>query len=575
VGSFRLKLVGFFALLLLFPLAIAFYGYDSLARSNETGRADAQLETSLRGVVAAYAGKLDAAASQAESLAAQPALGRALRGHDRRTLAQLVGRTQGAAVRAPGLGVGAIPVGAATKTVRVLDGGRSLGRVIVSVPLDAALLRQLSAGLASTDRLVLTREGELGLVPGTASSVHRDGRAYRGLASAPLSQPAGVELAVLTPQAGISHAARVSEERIAAALLASFLLLGAGTYLVGRSIVSSLSRVADAARAIAGGRLGERVDVRGSDEFAQLGTAFNHMADQLEQRLAELEAEKARVREIAAHFGEALTATLAPEQLLEIVVEGVVEATGADAGSVVGADGSVAARVGQPGAAGDVIRFPLRTSVSDFGTLELVGHGFDHSHVETAASLAGQAVVALENARLHRVVERQALLDGLTGIANRRSLDETLHDELARAARFGDDVCLVLSDLDNFKSVNDRFGHPVGDLVLRAFADTLRDTVRDVDTAGRWGGEEFALVLPGTDLEGGARLAERARAAIEARELAAEDGTPLPITASFGVAVFTGAGELDDLVAAADGALYEAKRTGKNRVVVAANRVRS
>jgi diguanylate cyclase (GGDEF)-like protein len=276
------------------------------------------------------------------------------------------------------------------------------------------------------------------------------------------------------------------------------------------------------------------------------------------------------VREVAAHFGEALTATLAPEQLLQIVVESIVEATGALAGAVVAADGTTAAGVGDAHAAGDAIRFPLRTGASDFGTLELIGDGFDHGNVETAASLAAQAVVALENARLHRVVERQALLDGLTGLANRRSLDETLHDELARAVRFGDELCLVLCDLDNFKSVNDRFGHPCGDLVLRSFAQTLGETVRDIDTAGRWGGEEFAVVLPGTDLAGGTQLAERVRQAIEIRELAAEDGSPLPVTASFGVAVFPQTGSLEGLIAAADGALYEAKRTGKNRVVAAA-----
>ena len=94
-------------------------------------------------------------------------------------------------------------------------------------------------------------------------------------------------------------------------------------------------------------------------------------------------------------------------------------------------------------------------------------------------------------------------------------LEETLRFELARAARFDDEVCLVLADLDDFKRVNDRYGHAVGDEVLKEFARALRATVRESDVAGRWGGEEFALVLPGTDAEGGARLAERARAAIE------------------------------------------------------------
>ena len=137
----------------------------------------------------------------------------------------------------------------------------------------------------------------------------------------------------------------------------------------------------------------------------------------------------------------------------------------------------------------------------------------------TAASLAGQAVVALENARLHRIVERQALVDGLTGLANRRQADETLASELARAERLGGPVGLILADVDDFKAVNDRHGHPTGDIVLRDLAETFRETVREIDTAARWGGEEFAVILPGTDLEGAAQLAERLRVALSEREI--------------------------------------------------------
>ena len=183
--------------------------------------------------------------------------------------------------------------------------------------------------------------------------------------------------------------------------------------------------------------------------------------------------------------------------------------------------------------------------------------------------LAGQAVVALENARLHRAVERQASLDGLTALANRRSAQDALHAEVSRAARFGGEVALVMADLDGFKAVNDRFGHPVGDEVLREFAETLRDTAREVDVAGRWGGEEFVLVLPGTDVGGGAQLAERVRVSFEQRLVRSPDGTPIHVTASFGVAAYPDQADEVALVAAADAALYEAKREGKNRVVKA------
>jgi diguanylate cyclase (GGDEF)-like protein len=293
------------------------------------------------------------------------------------------------------------------------------------------------------------------------------------------------------------------------------------------------------------------------------------MAAQLEQRLAELETERTRVRDATTRFGEALVATHDPTQLLRVVVESAVEATGASGGLVFGPQGELV-RAGDPEAPGERIAFPLRAGQSDFGQLVITSPSFDADQVETAASLAAQAVVALDNARLHRIVERQALVDSLTGLANRRNLEDTLRSELARAARFNDVVCVVLADLDDFKQINDRYGHPVGDEVLKEFAQTLRKTVRETDVAARWGGEEFALVLPGTDAAGGARLAERARAMLSEQTVRAPDGTELHVTASFGVAAFPQARELDELLAAADLALYAAKHDGKNRVVASA-----
>jgi two-component system cell cycle response regulator len=184
----------------------------------------------------------------------------------------------------------------------------------------------------------------------------------------------------------------------------------------------------------------------------------------------------------------------------------------------------------------------------------------------TAVSLASHAVVALDNARLHRIVERQALVDGLTGLANRRQCEDALAAELARVERFGGPLSVVVADLDWFKDVNDRYGHPAGDTVLREFAVLLRESLRDVDLAGRWGGEEFFLILPGTDLAGAARVAERIRLALAGRIVLSVDGTPIPVTASFGVATTPPATTASELFAAADAAMYEAKRAGKNRV---------
>jgi diguanylate cyclase (GGDEF)-like protein len=575
MASFRLKLVLWFALLALLPLTIAFYGYDTLTRQSETRRADAALEASLRSAVAGYAERLDLASRSAERLAADVRLQRALRGRDRRALATLVRPVAGAEVTAHGLRVGSTRTPAAVRSVTVVDRGKTLGRISVRVPIDATLLASLGAGLTGGGHLVAVRGGRIvagrgaglavALSPGDSAPVRVGDVDYRGLMTRPVAAPGGLALVALTPQRAIDSATRASERRIAVALIGALVLFALATYLLGRSIVATLRRLAAAARALASGRLDERVEVRGRDEFAQLGAAFNEMAEQLEQRLAELQTERRRVQDATARFGEALVATLDPDELLRVVVSSAVEATSAAGGAIVARDGTV--RAGDPGAAGERASFPLRAAASDFGTLELVAPAFSAAQRETAASLAAQAVVALENARLHRLVEQQALVDGLTGLANRRSLDETLRTELARAGRYGGDVCLVLSDLDDFKRVNDRYGHPAGDEVLRTFAQVLGATVRESDVAGRWGGEEFALVLVGADVAGGVRYAERARAAIEAARLETPDGRELRVTASFGVAAFPPAADAEALVAAADAALYQAKRGGKNRVV--------
>jgi diguanylate cyclase (GGDEF)-like protein len=165
-----------------------------------------------------------------------------------------------------------------------------------------------------------------------------------------------------------------------------------------------------------------------------------------------------------------------------------------------------------------------------------------------------------------RRVASQAATDSLTGLANRWTFDEELALEWRRAERVGDPLALILLDIDDFKSVNDGYGHQAGDQILRRVGQVLAGGVRHVDLAARYGGEEFGVIVPETDLDGAVELAERLRAALEAEEVELQDGTKLSVTASFGAAVKGDLPGGEDLVAAADEALYQAKRAGKNRV---------
>jgi diguanylate cyclase (GGDEF)-like protein len=585
--SFKLKLVAYFVLLTLLPLGAALWGFDTLAKRSEARRADARLQAGLRTALNGYQDQVDALDRTGTKLAEYVPFQRALRDRDRGALSGFITANGDVRVRAGGdFAAGpAPPQVSIVRTVAVVAEGTLIGEVLTWLPVDDPFVRRLAArsGLEPGDRLVLVRDGHvrfgddaligapIALQTGRPSVERVAGTRYRVLGSATLDQPRGAAFAMLTPEDAIAAAARDSERTMLLALTASLLLAGLVAYGLSRSIVGALARLAHAAEEIAAGRLRERVPVRGRDEFGQLANAFNTMAAQLEARMVELDSARGRLTRATNRIGDALAATHDVDQLLGVVVETAVEATGARGGVVRGADGADRIRVGdlsEPGL--QTLELPLRAGRRVFGTLVLAGTAFGTDERETAVTLAAQAVIALENARLHRIVEQQALIDGLTGLANRRSCEERLRSELNRAERFGGEVAVVMADLDGFKDVNDRYGHPIGDVVLREFARRLGLTVREVDLAARWGGEEFCLVLPGTDSVGGAMLAERARTALEGRPIQLPDGGELSVTASFGVASAPDDTAGRSVVEAADDALYRAKRDGKNRVVTAA-----
>ncbi|MFH1541951.1 MAG: GGDEF domain-containing protein [bacterium] len=165
--------------------------------------------------------------------------------------------------------------------------------------------------------------------------------------------------------------------------------------------------------------------------------------------------------------------------------------------------------------------------------------------------------------KLRALAER----DGLTGLYSRKIFSDRLNEELRRARRYGGDCGLIMFDLDHFKNINDSYGHPAGDKILRAVADILAQQIRSSDIAARIGGEEFAVILPQTDKAGSLAEAERLRGLIAG--IAREYGNvTLRVTASFGVAAFAeNAKTIEELMSCADQALYDAKNSGRNRVV--------
>jgi diguanylate cyclase (GGDEF)-like protein len=577
--SFKLRLVTYFLLLSLLPLLAASWAFSQVATRSEVGNTDARLNAALRVGVGDFARRVRSdAAETANSLARATSVQQALADRNRAALVRLSRDLPNVAFYRSGrLLAGAVPPPlAAERSVAVETAGeKTVGRITAWVALDDRLLREMrdTVGLEQRDDLLLSTGGHVVAGPagllgrrevpgGSPRYVDFNGTTYRAVSSQILAGGPNVTLLALTPKHDIDQAVNDLRERFLLFAFVALAVVALLAYLVGRTIVFSLQDLAEAAGAVARGQFDRRVPVRGRDEFAVLGRAFNKMAEQLA-------AERGRVQDAVDRFGKALAATHDPFALLGVIVESAVEATGARGGRLI-VDGTEQARAGDPHGGGPPLVIPL--GLDDEQTMLLLtpeGRDFSDASRELALWLGSQAAIALENVRLHRLVERQASTDGLTELANRRTFEEALSTEISRTERFGGTLALVLADLDDFKQVNDRHGHLAGDEVLRAFADILREAVRDVDLAARYGGEEFAVLLPQTDLAGAELLAERLRHAIAARPLTARPGALVAITSSFGVAAFPEAATPAALFAAADEALYRAKSAGKNRVVCA------
>ncbi len=215
---------------------------------------------------------------------------------------------------------------------------------------------------------------------------------------------------------------------------------------------------------------------------------------------------------------------------------------------------------------------PLLVREDPVGTLAIAAHrrdAFTASVRPTLQVLANQLAVALANAASVRRLEELATTDGLTGCLNKRAFLDEMGQRIKAAERFGRKLSLIVTDIDHFKSVNDTYGHAVGDQVIRGLGEILRHVKRETDIVARFGGEEFCVLCEETDAAGAVQLAERVREEIKARVFESEIGK-LRVTASLGVAQFPDQAKDDkQLFEAADKALYVAKQTGRDRVCAA------
>jgi diguanylate cyclase (GGDEF)-like protein len=621
--SFRARLTWFFLIIVILPMVMVTLVLFRLVADSEQGKADARLAQGLTSATELYRTDEDRAAVAGKAIGRSAALSEAIESGDRNQIEEQLAaaaqqeravyvRLEGANGETYESGDPDRAVGTA-RTVLVDRESRPAGTLIVSTRTAQGLidaikqLTKLDAAVTTDGTTVASTIGglEAASLP-TRGERDIDGEEFHVSSFTAEGVDAPFAVRVLGDAKATQDA--TSENRVVVALLlVAFLVLAlAFAFTVSRSLQAQIQRLLQAARRLGSGQLDVEVPTDGNDEFAALGTEFNAMARQLEGRLEELGSERERLQLAIRRVGESLATRLDRDALLEIVVQTAVDGVAATAGraSVRDAPGGPLenrADVGAPKRFAAVLdaaenavlqtreptevstndhhalAHPLRPSEGSEKVIGLIsvarqGKSFSPADRDLFNYLAGQAAVSIENVDLHETVQRQAVTDELTGLFNHRRFQEVMSVEVERAKRYGQTLGLIMLDIDDFKSVNDQHGHLQGDQVLREVARVVLDSSREIDEPARYGGEEMAVALPQTDLEGAFLFAERLRSRIEELEVPLLQGHGMvKVTASVGAAALadTALADKDVLVQAADAALYRAKRLGKNRVVKA------
>ncbi len=618
--SFRVRLILFFVLIVALPMIALAVLVTQIASDSANGKTDARLDAGLQTATNLFDQDRADSGRVANGLAHETAADDPSMTAIRDANAADVLNLARAYANRPGIAYVSIIDSSGRETVAgdsppiataavdlVGPDGQQVGTIAASTTTRDAYLREVET-TTGEDAALIGPHGTVAGVPGVAAGdlpsggdatdVERGDEQLRAAATEPLGAEQ-VRVALLAP--AVDEGFFGSRPNIAIGLVVFFAVALVAVALILRSLQGYVREMLGAARRIGEGDFSHPVPVTGGDEMAGLASEFNKMSGRLADQMDELRRQRVEIEMSTRRIGDAFASGLDRQALLAILVETAVGACGADYG-LVALSGHVGseAEAGKPteavqGAAlaaesralreqgpvevaeGDAYAFA--SSLGRIGaagtpvgamTISRADKPFTPSEREVFLYLVGQAAASVENVALHELVSEQAVTDDLTGLANGRAFRDRMEKEAARAVRFRHEVSLLMLDIDDFKKVNDTYGHPAGDEVLRAIGRILKAESRGIDEPARYGGEEFVVALPETSPEGALELAERIHDRIGAERIRTPDDGDIAVTASIGVSTLPASAiDVRELIAAADAALYEAKRAGKDRVVVA------
>lgn len=515
----------------------------------------------------------------------------------------------------------------ATASIPIMQGGAVKGTVVATREIDKSFLKNIlgETGLATavscgTETLASTFPESTVVPPSDVAAADPSGifstkRKVGGedyflsqysTNTDPLAQPVIFTLGY--PANAVEERRTIVLETGASLVAFSVLVAALLAYLVTRSITNPLRLLTKAVLKAEAGDLNSQVNITSRDEIGVLARNFNRMVWQISRFIEQMRQAQQHLLQAFGFAGDLLTSGYDRERLVKSVTDTVAFATTATATAFYltkeGSDRQslFPARLSpesfftdlriqtiteviqgiETGAIRGIISRPLDDDYlflvspvilqeNMFGALVAIvesDHGTAESSCRVLQSLANQAATALENIRLNKVLQEMVITDSLTGLFNIRYFNDMLNNQIENSKRYKHELSLLIIDLDDFKKVNDTYGHPVGDEVLRQVGLLFNENIRKADIAARYGGEEFAIILPHTPKSIAFDVAEKLRMAAQERHV--KNYPEITIRFSVGVASFPGdADSPGKLTRVADDATYEAKKQGKNRTVAA------